>query len=77
MTTHAPTRSEQAGMLTISCCTWSVTATSPGDRRWAEQALTGHLGIPIPHRRRCHALCFDEHGHTDGCIMDDLDRGDD
>lgn len=57
---------------TASCapCRWS--ATDPNPEHLA-LAVGRHVGVAVRPRLRivrCHAICYDEHGHTDGCLID-------
>jgi hypothetical protein len=58
-------------MTTISCtpCRWSATGGTAQEVAWLETAINGHLGRP-PRGGMCHAACFDDHGHTDGCLYE-------
>ena len=48
------------------------------NRDWLAVAVAAHLGLRLTSPRGCgHGLCYDDSGHTDGCILGDLDRGDD
>lgn len=74
MSVHVVSRTTRGPLTTIECQThgWSIDC-HPADRAWAEGALDEHVAggrVYPPLRVVCHAACFDEHGHTDGCLYD-------
>lgn len=58
------------GLYHAACapCLWSATDPDPEALARVVAAHMGGHGRPLP---RCHPLCYDEHGHTDGCLYDD------
>lgn len=58
------------GMTRLSCSAgdWGRTDVRTADEiAWVRSAHAVHAAH---HRGRCHVACYDEHGHTDGCLYD-------
>lgn len=60
------------GLCEVRCtgCDWSVPAHTDNDEeiRWAKGA--GHLHAAKHRLGPCHEACYDEQGHTEGCLYE-------
>lgn len=71
--THDIVKSTNGGVTTIRCVAgdWTVDAHTDAEIAWATRAAYTHSAAR--QRGMCHAACYDEHGHTDGCLYDGED----